>query len=291
MPYFKSNKTSIIGLFTLIIVGLLFSSCNKNPAESSGVTDEQFIQNVLVNGYSQTQSDEDNLSSQEFNDLNDGGVLGDNDGGFDTPIDSLYKWGRIVSDVNVNVNITNEGDSVRNGLVTRTITGKYVIQGYVGGILQTINKPYTEVLKRNFAFKRINSTNDASRNWRLYKIGVLDGESTQPQQGSSKVRIDKVEIYTNGSSNPTYSFNGPDFQNIMFVTRHFGGSGIPVFSRGSQLYVKVYTTSQNSTIDYVAWHWAKNSFGFHRVPFQLISQTGSGPYSRVYAKTFSVFNN
>ena len=70
----------------------------------------------------------------------------------------------------------------------------------------------------------------------------------------------------------------------------FGGTGIPSFNRGDQLQVKVYTTSQQVPTDYVAYHWARNTFGFHRVPFTLESQTGSGPYYRVYAKTFNVYN-
>jgi len=52
----------------------------------------------------------------------------------------------------------------------------------------------------------------------------------------------------------------------------FGGSGIPSFNKGEQLTVKVYTTSQMADTDYVAFHWARNTFGFHRVPFVLESQ-------------------
>jgi hypothetical protein len=48
--------------------------------------------------------------------------------------------------------------------------------------------------------------------------------------------------------------------------------------------------SQDSPLDYVAWHWERNTFGFHRIPFTLESQTGNGPYNRVYSRTINVYN-
>lgn len=287
------NKIKILSsIYIFVILGIfLLNGCNKNSVESNDITDDEFLKNVVLNGYSQSSNDEDNLTSQEYNDLNDGGPVSDNEGGMYNPVDSLKKWGRIISDVNVNINIDNEGDSLKNVLITRTISGNYVILGYQNGTLDTIRKPYTEVTNRKIVFKRINNYSDVRRNWRLYKIGVLDGGTTQPQIGSSKVRLDKVEVFLNGSGTPSYTFNRPDFQNIMFTTRYFGGSGIPVLTKGSQVKVKVYTTSQNSSIDYVAWHWARNSFGFHRIPFTLVDQSGSGPYLRTYEKTFNIYNN
>ena len=31
----------------------------------------------------------------------------------------------------------------------------------------------------------------------------------------------------------------------------------------------------------------KNAFGFHRIPFNLESESGSGPYYRIYSKTLT----
>ena len=89
----------------------------------------------------------------------------------------------------------------------------------------------------------------------------------------------------------SYTLLGPDFSQIQYVTKRFSGTGIPSLPKGSQIQIKIYTTSQNSTLDYVAWHWARNAFGFHRIPFTLLSQNGSGPYERVYSKTFTIYNN
>ena len=125
----------------------------------------------------------------------------------------------------------------------------------------------------------------------MYKVSNLDGETTQPQTGSSKVQITKVEIYKNNSSTPNYVFNGPDFTGTLFTTKLFGGEGIPQLDRNDLVKVKIYTTSQSVKTDYVAFHWAKNTYGFHRIPFTLESETGSGPYSRIYTKDFNIYGS
>jgi hypothetical protein len=229
---------------------------------------------------------------QEYNDLNEGGAVLDNESLPPlNPYDSLYKWGRRITGVNRNYNITDEGDSLKDVVITTTYSGNYIIVGYQGGVKDTAIKPYTEVMKRNVVFKRVANSEFPRRNWRLYKISVLDGETTQPQLGSSKVQITKVEIYKNNSGTPTYIFNGPDFTNSVFTTKLFGGNGIPEIDRNDLVKVKIYTTSQLSDIDYVAFHWAKNTFGFHRIPFALESETGSGPYYRIYSKDFNIYGS
>lgn len=103
------------------------------------------------------------------------------------------------------------------------------------------------------------------------------------------MQINKIEFFVNG--NLLKTFDGPDFTNIMLPARFWVGQGIPILPKQAEIEIKVYTTSQNSSVDYVAWHWARNSFGFHRVPFVLDSQTGSGPYQRVYKKSFNIYSN
>ncbi len=278
---------------SLLLLTVYLSGCSENPMESGNnyMSDDDYLKAVVSNGYSSQDDDEDNLMSKEYNDLNQGGAVFDDENNPPpmNPYDSLYKWGRRITNVNVNLNITNEGDTIKNVVVTRTITGNFIIVGYIGGVLDSVSKPYTEVMNRKISFKRIATFNDPARNWRLYKIGVLDGQTTSPQVGTSKVQMNKAEVLINGSL--TYTLQGPDFSQIQYVTKRFSGTGIPALPKGAQIQIKIYTTSQNSTLDYVAWHWARNAFGFHRIPFTLISQTGSGPYERVYSKTFTIYNS
>ncbi|HEY5124067.1 MAG TPA: hypothetical protein VIK14_10055 [Ignavibacteria bacterium] len=287
----KSNKKLLlfINLLLFAIAIIFINGCNKDNITESVPTDDQYLQSIVSGGYSSNQNDEDNLMSYETNDLDNGGAIGDNDNGPMTPIDSLHKWGRKVINVNLNYNITNEGDTLKVIHITRTISGNYVIQGYISGQLQTISKPYMEVFNRNVTFKRVNRLPNPRFNWRLYKISMLSGGTTQPQIGGDKVSITKAEIFINGSGTPSYVFNGPDFTQNEFTTLYFGGNGIPTINRNSSVKIKIYTTSQESEIDYVAWHWARNTFGFHRVPFVLESQTGTGPFYRVYTKTFNIY--
>ncbi len=284
------QKLYITSGFLIIFLSVIFiNGCNKDNVTNVMLTDDQYLQSVVTNGYSANQNDEDNIMSYESSDLDDGGAITDIDGEPMNPIDSLHKWGRKVTNVNLNFGITNQGDTIKVVNITRTITGNYIIIGYSGGVLQTITKPYTEVFYRNVSFKRVNSTNNPRLNWRVYTISMLSGGTTQPQIGNEKVSVTKVEVYINGAGTPNYTFTGPDFTQNVFTTRYFGGNGIPVVNIGSSVKIKVYTISQESPIDYVAWHWARNTFGFHRIPFTLESQTGNGPYQRVYTKTFNLY--
>lgn len=283
---------SLMLILTGFVLLALIAGCNNNPADQNELSDDEYIQYVVSSGYDNDITNEDNLMMQEYGDLNDGGAVPDNESDPPlTPFDSLKRWGRKITDVNRNFNISNEGDSLKNVEITTTFTGNFIIKGYIGGILDSVAKPYTEVLKRKAVFKRIDNTPFPRRNWRLYKVSQLDGETSQPQVGSSMVQITKVEIYKNNSPTPTYVFNGPDFTNNVFITKRFSGEGIPVLDRNDQATVKIYTTSQLSETDYVAFHWAKNTFGFHRIPFTLESQSGNGPYYRIYAKTFNIYGN
>lgn len=273
----------------ILLLGLLSQGCKENATEPTELTDEEYVKQVVLNGYDNSAT-EDNLISQERTDFDDGGAVYDEDNGpILSPIDSLKRWGRIITGNNVNVSIENSGDTLKIVHITRTISGYFRIIGYKNGQIDSVNKPYTQVFTRNVEFKRIDRTPYPRLNWRLYRISCLDGQTTQPQIGSDYVMITKIEVYKNGSPTPSLVLNGPDFQNFYFTTGYFGGSGIPSVNRGDQLTVKVYTTSQLSDPDYVAFHWAKNAFGFHRKKFELESQTGSGPYYRVFSKTFTVY--
>jgi hypothetical protein len=277
-------KTTILlllsSLFAIYLIG-----CSESVAPDNQ-TDDQYIQEVVTRGVGSNQQADEDLMLNEANDFDDGGAVG---GGGDTPIDSLLRWGRNVTGVNVNVNITTEGDSLKIAHITRTINGDFIIIGYVSGVLSTIVKPYTEVLKRDAIFKRIDHKLKPRYNWKLYKVSLVDGETTSPQVGSDYVQMAKVDVYIN--NNLTYTFQGPDFTQNVFMTRWFHGGGVPEVHHGDQVRIKVYTFSRQSEPDIVAWHWAKNAFGFHRVPFVMTSEIPNGQYwDRTYEKTFTIYS-
>jgi hypothetical protein len=290
----KSNNKFplLVSIMLIMITAIFISGCQRNAIDPNNMTDDEYLQSVISGGYDNDYTNEDNLMIQEYNDLNEGGAVLDNESiPPSNAFDSLYKWGRRITGVNRNYNITNEGDSLKDVIITTTFSGNFNIIGYKGGLKDTTIKPYTEVLKRKVVFKRVAHSEFPRRNWRLYKVSILDGETTLPQAGSSKVQITKVEIYKNNSGTASYVFNGPDFNNTEFTTMLFGGAGIPQIDRNDIVKVKIYTTSQLSITDYVAFHWAKNTFGFHRISFTLESETGSGPYYRIYTKDFNIYGS
>lgn len=264
---------------------LYIAGCSDSSVTSDNQTDDQYLQEVVNAGIGSSNQEEGDLMYSEAGDLDDGGAVGGGNG--DTPIDSLYKWGRKVTGVNINLNITNEGDSLRIVNVTRTINGNFIIIGTVNNVLDTIIKPYTEVLKRYAVFKRIAHTNRPRYNWKLYKVSMVDGQSTSPQIGSDYVQMNKIEVYVNNVL--AYTFNGPDFTQNVFITKKFGGQ-IPLIHIGDQVRLKVFTFSKQSEKDIVAWHWARNTFGFHRIPFDMTSETPNGQYwNRTYEKSFTIY--
>lgn len=287
MKTFKLTKK----LFLLLIVAafsLYLSACSDNSV-SDEQTDDEYIKGVITGGYSTQNGEDDDLMNSEIEDLNDGGAVPNVEGG-DTPIDSLMKWGRRIESHSKTVTITNEGDTIKNALITTNITGTYIIVGKVNGVVDTIFKPYTEEFKRTAVFKRVARTEKPRLNWRLYKVSMLDGETKTPQIGTQYVQMNQLQVYINGSL--AYTFSGPDFTQNIFVTRRFDGAGIPEVHVGDEVRLVVNTYSTQSEQDIVAWHWGKRNFGFHREPFTMTSQTPNGSgWDRVYEKTFTIHNN
>ncbi len=284
----KNSKTLKVMAALIVIAGMTayFAACG-NSVTTTPMTDNDFITDV-VKGTQTDGASESPLLATDASDIDDGGAVADNDGGPMNPIDSLKKWGRHVLTVDVDVHIDDEGDTVKSALVTRTIHGVYIIRGYAGGVMDSVNKPYIEVLKRRIDFKRINMTSDPRRNWRLYHVSMLNGSTTSPQNGTDNITMTNISVYVNGNLTPAYSFNGPDFTQNIFTTMWAGGAGIPEFDQGTTIRIVVSLTSNQPDTDYVAWHWVRNTFGFHRVPFTLTSSLGNS--ARTYEKTFTIFN-
>lgn len=281
----------IKNLFLLMIFAgyiFYFIGCSETVTTPEEQSDDQWLTQLVTSGSGSNQQDDEDLLANESGDLDNGGAVPNGLPGPYTPIDSLIKWGRKIISVSVSINIVSEGDSLKNVTVTRTINGVFHILGYVNNQLDSIQKPYTEVLKRTAVFKRIAYTPRPRYNWKLYKISMIDGETTQPQVGSDYVQMNKVEVSINGTL--VYTFLGPDFTQNIFTTRYFNGAGIPEVRIGDEVKIDVYTFSKQSEQDIVAWHWARNTFGFHRIPFDMISQTPNGQYwDRIYRKTFNIY--
>jgi len=284
MKPFKSAKCLLV-ILAISGFSIYLAGCSDSNVNTGNQTDDQYLQQVVSAGTGSNNTAEEDLMSNESNDMDNSGPVSN---GGDTPVDTLVKWGRRITNVNVNLQITNEGDSVKDVAVTRTISGNYYILGYVNGQLDTIKKPYTEVLYRNVSFKRIAKTEHPQFNWKVYKVSMLSGGTSQPQNYAQYVQMQQVQVFVNGSLK--YTFTGPDFTQNVFITKRFGGEGIPEVFRGDLVKIVVTTYSTQAEQDIVAWHWARNTFGFHREPFIMTSQTPNGSgWNRTYEKTFNIY--
>ncbi|MEO6695673.1 MAG: hypothetical protein ABIY50_11385 [Ignavibacteria bacterium] len=291
MKPFKSFF-SLSVLLSILIISVYLSGCSDNNITEPGAqTEDEYLTSTAINSsFSSNSDDDDNLFSNEVMDFDSQGPVADNNGGFDTPIDSLVKWGRRVTGTNVNSVITPIGDSLKKVDITRTITGNFVVIGYINGILDSTLKPFSQEQKRTVIFKRVERRPNHRLNWRVYQYTAVDGETKTPQVGKNNIVMSKIEFYKN--SILILTLNGPDFTVNVFNSRFFGGSGLFDVRRGDEMKIKVFATSNQPDTDIVSYHWARNSFGFHRERFVMTSQTPNGNnFDRTYEKTFNIYPN
>lgn len=280
----QSRLVAIAVFLTFVLISIYISGCNNNEiTEPSAQTDDEYLQSTALNtAFSSDADDDDNLFSTEVNDF-------DSEGALNTPIDSLIRWGRRITNVNVSTNITGSGDTMKTVAVTRTISGNFIIIGIVSGSQDTIVKPFSQEQKRIIIFKRVARRPNPRQNWRVYQHSAVDGETKTPQVGKSNIVMNKIEVFKN--NNLALTLYGPDFTVNMFTSRFFGSDPVLDLNRGDEVRVKVYLTSNQTDQDIVAYHWARNSFGFHREYFTMTSQTPNGSgFDRTYEKTFTIYN-
>ena len=165
------SKFKFKSIFLLItsFAGMYIAGCNQNSVTNPGdQTDNQYLQNVIQSGYcTNDRTVEDNLMSNTVADMDTGAVS--DDGGYNIPLVHIIQWGRHITDVNINLSISNEGDTMKTVAVERTITGYYRIIGLdLTGNQVEVDKPYVEQTNRNIAFKRVARTPHPRFNWRVY---------------------------------------------------------------------------------------------------------------------------
>lgn len=273
---------------SIFILAVYISGCSDNTIEPAAQSEDEYLTSTAINtAFSTNSDDDDNLFSNEITDFDSEGPVPDN-GGNDTPIDSILKWGRRVTGSNVQTNIITFGDTIKSVEVVRVISGNFIIIGYINGKLDSAVKPYSQEQKRIVSFKRVARRPSPRQNWRVYQYTAIDGETNTPQAGKSNIVMNKIEFYKNNIL--VLTLNGPDFTVNLFTSRFFGGNGFIDADRGDEIRVKVFATSNQSDTDIVSYHWARNSFGFHRERFAMTSQTPNGSkFDRTYEKTIRIF--
>lgn len=291
----KYTKLLILAIFVASTL-IYFNGCQNSIVEPTG-DDDEYLKTTAITTLFDNSDDPDNIFANDITGFDNQGAVPDFDGagctlppgGCSCPIDSILRHGRRL-DINSLVTIatiTNVGDSLKNVNIKKTVNGVYIIIGYVQGTLDTIIKPITLETERFAVFKRVAHTPFPRRNWRLYKISAIDGQSTAPQVGKSNIILNKIEIYRNGYLLETLL--GPDFTQNIFSSRLFHGSGIMNFRHGDDIRIKVFSNSNQPEPDLVALHWGRRYTGHHRERIPMISETPNGnTYDRIFERTFHV---
>lgn len=287
-PQKHTGSIRMMFILGVILAGLYLYGCQDSSVSTTDMTDDEYLQTTAIqSAFSSDEDDEDNLMSSEINDFESEGAVEDYDGA--PPLDSIIKWGQVISNVNVNTSISGIGDSLKQVEVTRTVAGELIILYSTNGTVNTVRKPFTREQKRFVSFKKTGNHPNPRSRWRVYEVSAADGQTTSPMTGKDNIVMNKVEVYKNGILELTLT--GPDFTVNKYLTRLFGGEGILKVRPGDQVNVKVYLTSNQADKDIVLFHWPKNPHRFHRVRFEMTSEVQNGSnWDRVFEKTFDIHN-
>ncbi len=283
-----SRFTLLLNLALFAIFFISISGCNKDEVTSpTATTEDEYITNIAIQSTDGSNDDDNEVLGNEVLDFSEEGAVFANENEL-TGYDSLKFYGRRVTGTSVSTSFTVNTDTLKTLSIKRTITGNFIIKGYIGGSLDSTVKPYSQEQFRTATFKRIARSQNFRLNWRLLNVSAVDGQTITPELGKSNITMSKIEFYKNG--NLLITLNGPDFTSNLFTTRFLNGNGIMNVKRNDNIRVKVFATSNQSDTDIVAFHWSRNAFGFHRIAFGMTSQVLVGStYERTYEKTFTIY--
>lgn len=188
-------------------------------------------------------------------------------------------WGRQVTSVTRSVTFEDFSDTVVIATVTGTITGNVKIAAIdsVGDTTITIvSKPFTETVTRKVKFAKIANTDRVRDNWRMREISAVKGGTA-----NSLITINELQAII-GSDTLTVT----DPNEYFLRLGNFAGRQLPSLGMATPIKVRITITSTESDTDFVMLHRPAFLRPVH-ARTALVSQTGSGPYTRVYEFTWN----
>jgi len=204
-------------------------------------------------------------------------------GAQDVPSASLMKtsaaiipivWGRQVTSVSRTVSFEDLADTVVIATIIKTISGNVKIaalDSLQDTTVAIVSKPFTETLTRKVKFFKIANTNRIRDNWRMREISALKGGTL-----NSLITIDQLQAII---GTDTLTVTDPNEYYLRFAG--FGGRQMPSLGMTTPITVRITVTSTESDTDFVMLHRPAMMRPLHRRAI-LVSETGSGPYTRVY---------
>ncbi len=265
----------------LFVTGMIFiiGGCSEESTTPVVLSDEEAIQMQVAT----IDSVADYSASDEAS-INDGEAKDWEYSAFPklaVPIDPL-RWGRIVDNVNRQINVTIIGDTVAVADLTRSINGRIVISAmYDTSVNPTmIVKQFQTEVHRRIRFERIARTRDPRLNWIPFAITPVYGETD-----TTDYEIVRLEMYT-----PYDTIEVTDPLMHWFRLGRWN-DGIPVLAAGDSMMVRVRVRSTNQLRESaVIRHSCDHRFNYRfRNRMGIVDSTFSGNmYEREYENRFMV---
>ncbi len=194
-------------------------------------------------------------------------------------------WGRRVDSVSRTVSFVHFGDTVVVATISVTMSGQIKIaakDSLQDTTITVISKPFTETMTRNVRFYRIARTDRPRDNWRFREVSGVEGGTT-----NSQITFDQLVAIVGPD---TLTVTDPSEFYLRFPA--FTGRRLPSVGGAATIKVRLTLTSTESDTDMVFLHrpfqWLNTSvLRPARVRMAMVSQTGSGPYTRVYEHTWT----
>lgn len=194
-------------------------------------------------------------------------------------------WGRRVENASRSVTFDRSGDTIVVATIVFSMSGDIVIahRDTVQDTTLIIEKPFAESTTRKVRFIRVARTDNPRVNWRFREISGVDGGTTS----STSIAFTELRAI---AGNDTLTVTDPTQFYLRFA--EFGGRRMQSLNNGTLMTVRLTLTSTESDTDLVFIHrpfqWLNSSV---LRPAQrrmtLVSETGSGPYTRVYEYSWS----
>jgi len=191
-------------------------------------------------------------------------------------------WGRRVDSVSRTITFDRSGDSVVIATIVFTMSGEIKIAAKDSPqdtTITIVSKPFTETTTRKLRFFKVANTDRPRQNWRFREISGVDGGTTT----SSAITFNELLVIM-GSD--TLTVTDPTEFYLRFADFAFTGRRMPTLDASTNASVRLTITSTESDTDFVFLHRPfqrlNTSIRPLRARMTLVSQTGSGPYTRVY---------
>lgn len=189
-------------------------------------------------------------------------------------------WGRRVDNASRSVTFDRSGDTVVVATIVFSMSGEILIahRDTVQDTTLIAEKPFAESITRKVRFTRVARTDHPRQNWKMREVSGADGGTTS----SASISFTELKAI---AGDDTLTVTDPTEFFIRFPA--FAGRRMYALHDGTSLTVRLTLTSTEADTDMVFIHrpfqWLNSSIlRPARIRMSLVSEAGSGPYTRVY---------